>query len=118
MQANRGSITAEWALALPAVMLVSGAVITGIGVGLDQASLHQAAADAARAASFGLTDADVFSRIRVTQGPEVSVDITRDATSHIVCVELAGPSRSAVAIDLLHPSSTMCALLPPELARE
>ena len=99
------------------MVLVGGVVIAGIGVGLDQAVLHQTAADAARAASLGLTNADVLSRIRSAQGPDVSVDIQRDPTTHIVCVEVDGPRRTAMRIELFNPSSTMCALLPPELAR-
>lgn len=96
---------------------MGGVVITGIGVGLDQAALHQSAADAARAASLGLGDEDLRARIRSAEGADVTINIQRDPTSHVVCVELGGPKRSAMRIELFSPSSTMCALLPPELAR-
>ncbi len=117
LRANRGSITAEWALALPAVVVVAGVVITGIGVGLDQAALHQVAADAARAASLGLGDGDVLSRIRSAEGHHVAVEIQRDPSTHTVWVEIEGSARSTAGINLFHPSSTMCALLPPDLAQ-
>lgn len=96
---------------------MSGVVITGIGVALEYASLHQSAADAARAASLGLPDSDVLSRIRATHGPDVTVEIDRDHQLHVVCVSLEGPLPRTAGIDWFHPSSEMCALLPPELAR-
>ena len=98
-------------------MVVCGVVVTGIGLGLDYASLHQSAADAARAASLGLPDSDVLSRIRATYGPDVTVEIDRDHQLHVVCVLLEGPLRRTAGIDWFHPSSEMCALLPPELTR-
>ena len=73
--------------------------------------------DSLQAASLGLPDSDVLSRIRATYGPDVTVEIDRDHQLHVVCVLLEGPLRRTAGIDWFHPSSEMCALLPPELAR-
>lgn len=50
---DRGSATAEWALALPAVVLVLTAVLASIGTVIAQARIDNAAAEAARLASLG-----------------------------------------------------------------
>ena len=76
-RADRGSVVAEFAVALPAVLLVFLALMSGIQFGALAVRLNDAAADAAR----GLARGDA------TQVPGASLQ--RRADGDLVCAELA-----------------------------
>ena len=88
---ERGSATAEWALALPAVVLVLAAVLASVGTVIAQARVDTAAAEAARLASLGhpassitshtaslLESFTAVSTTRATRGPSVCITVRAD----------------------------------------
>lgn len=85
---DRGSATAEWALALPAVVLVAGALISGIGVMIDQSRLDHAAAEAARRASLGQPVGESIAALRAQTGLDYRVSIQASGDSPTACVVL------------------------------
>ena len=83
-RADRGSVVAEFAVALPAVLLVFLALMSGIQFGALAVRLNDAAADAARGLARG--DATASARL-ATQVPGASLQ--RRADGDLVCAELA-----------------------------
>lgn len=77
---DRGSVTAELALALPAVVLVVGAVLVVVAASTGQMRCTDAARAGARAAAIGETDA----RVR-----EIAAHVAGEGTA--VSVERRGP---------------------------
>ena len=86
--ASRGAITAEWALALPAVILVASVVFAGIGVLLERARLDQAAADIVRLVGLGVTEQVALARAERVFGGSLSASFDIDPPNHRVCVHL------------------------------
>lgn len=111
--ARRGSITAEWALALPAVMLTLWLILAALSVNLEQARLSQASADGARLAGLGASDTDVSSHISQLTTPDIRIEVQRSPESHQVCVSVwrdqAPAWRNAFPV---HAHSRSCALYP------
>ena len=85
--ARRGSITAEWVLTLPAVMLVVGVLLGGISLALDQSRLHSAATDAVRLASLGAETEEIRSHVHQIVG-DAEVSLVIDEAHHTVCAAL------------------------------
>tara|TARA_R110000868_G_scaffold43633_2_gene146397 strand:+ start:29704 stop:30051 length:348 start_codon:yes stop_codon:yes gene_type:complete len=85
-RADRGSVVAEFAVALPAVLLVFLALMSGIQFGALAVRLNDAAADAARGLARGDATASVAARL-ATQVPGASLQ--RRADGDLVCAELA-----------------------------
>ena len=98
-RADGGSITAEFALALPAVIAVLALCLGGVQVAGQQLRLQDAAAAAARAEARGTTTAAVASL-----APGASAHSWSDAD--LTCVTLT----SASALPGLILSATSCAL--------
>ena len=84
-QRDAGSVSAEFAVALPAVVLVAGALITGVRLAADQAWLAGASSTIARSIAMGSDRDEAVSR---TVGDRADVVATVDATNDMVCVEL------------------------------
>lgn len=102
---DAGMVTAELALAFPAVILVLALALTGLTLGIDQLRCEDAARVAARAASRGepavavgaaaSARAPEGSTVRVTPGPDsVLVEVTGPARIRLLP---ALPSASAEA---------------------
>ncbi len=71
---DRGSVTAELAVALPAVVLVVAALLVTVAAGGAQLRAEEAARSAARLAAFGASDAEVRAAAeRVLPGAQVDV---------------------------------------------
>lgn len=101
---ERGSITAEFAIALPAVVLVLACCLSGMQVAGQQLRLQDAAAAAARAAARG-GDTSVAARL----APAAAV--SRYSDGDLVCVRLSAASSSAVgALMALTLTASSCAL--------
>ncbi|MDQ0895292.1 Flp pilus assembly protein TadG [Agromyces ramosus] len=83
---DRGSVTAEFAVALPAIALVLAACLASVQLVAEQVRLTDAAADAARALGRGETEA-VAAAIadRITGGAALAVS----AEAPFVCVTLS-----------------------------
>jgi len=79
---ERGSVTAEFAVALPAVVLVLACCIAGVGAAGQQMRLQDAAALAARTLARG-GDPDALAE-RLAPGARVS----RSADGDLTCVTL------------------------------
>jgi len=86
---ERGSVTAEFAVVLPAVVLVLVLAVSALGATGRQVRLEQAAAQAARLAARGEPDARVRAVAAAVAGP-VSVDVRADGD--LVCVSLTADS--------------------------
>jgi Flp pilus assembly protein TadG len=103
MNRERGSVTAEFAVALPSVVLVVAACLSGMAVAGQQLRLTDAAALAARAAARG--DSPDALAARLVPGAQVS----RSADGDLVCVTLtSGASLTALLPITL--SARACAL--------
>lgn len=101
---ERGAVTAEFAVALPAVLVVLGLVLGGIMIGAQRVVLVSAASDLARLEARGDTVASEARREELPRGTSQR----RWQRGPLLCVELsAGPVRgplSRVAV-----SATACA---------
>ena len=75
--AERGSVTAEFAVALPAVALVLVAVLLVAMAGTTQLLVADAARAGARAAAAGETDARVVEIVHRVGGEDLSVTVLR-----------------------------------------
>ena len=79
---DRGSAVAEFAVALPAVLLVLATVLGGVQLGTLQVRLQDAAADAARSLGRGDSASSVASRI-ARQAPTAGSRVTRPRRSRL-----------------------------------
>ena len=91
-RADRGAVTAEVALTLPAIGLVLAIVLGGIGLTIDRGRLAQAAADGQRVHSYGGSMAEVADYVdRVLGAGDVTVTITEGSGEHVSCVTVVRP---------------------------
>lgn len=104
---ERGSAAAEFAVALPAVLLVLATVLGGVQLGTLQLRLQDASADAARSLGRGDSGPAVASRIS-RQAPTASWNVTRPAG--LVCVHLVASAAPPAGALGLRASATSCAL--------
>lgn len=86
-QDDRGSVTAEFAVAIPAVLLVLVGALGAMQVAGEQLRLQAASADAAR--SFGRGDENGYSRV-AEQIPGASV--TKRMLGDLVCADARAPT--------------------------
>jgi hypothetical protein len=101
-----GSAVAEFAVALPAVLLVLGMLLGGIQLGVLQVRVQDAAADAAR--SLGRGDASAVLAARLArQVPGARLTSTRSGA--LVCAHLAASAAGPAALLGLTVSATSCA---------
>lgn len=100
--ADRGSVVAEFAVALPAVVLVLLLGVGALGASARQVRLQDAAADAARLAGRG-EPVDVVHGIvaRAVPGAESSIEPRGD----LVCVTASAPALLTLTLTV-----TSCAL--------
>lgn len=99
---DRGSVVAEFAVALPAVALVLLLGVAALGAGARHVRLQDAVADAARLAARGEPDDLVHATVAaVSPGASGRIELRGD----LVCV--TGSAPGALALTL---SATSCAL--------
>jgi hypothetical protein len=79
---ERGAITAEWVITLPALAMVAAFLASGLGVGVSQQHLHSDASDQARVLGLGGDPAGLV----VTSAPRRT---TRSYPPELVCVHLS-----------------------------
>jgi hypothetical protein len=104
---DRGSAVAEFAVALPAVLLVLATVLGGVQLGTLQLRLQDAAADAARSLGRGDSALAVATRM-ARQTPSAGWSVTRPAG--LVCVHLTASAAPPAGLLGLSVSATSCAL--------
>jgi hypothetical protein len=103
---DRGSAVAEFAVALPAVMLVLAMVLGGVQLAVLQVRLQDAAADAARSLGRGDSSAGVTAQLG-QQVPGARWSSSRSGA--LVCAHLAASAGGPAALLGLTVSATSCA---------
>ncbi|MDR9396076.1 TadE/TadG family type IV pilus assembly protein [Pontimonas sp.] len=112
---DRGGITAEWALVLPAVILVFAAVLSAVGVMVQQSRLDAVAADAARLASIGYSSPSITEHVVDQLGEAAAVSLQSRASGVSVCaVVSSAPSGLATLVEGLRAQGMACALRESE----
>jgi len=102
---DRGSVTAEFAVALPAIALVLAAALASVHVVAVQVRLADAAADAARALGRGETEA---AAAEVAAGNAAGARLTTTGDGRFVCAVLIG--RAGGVLSGLELRAESCAL--------
>ena len=107
---ERGSAVAEFAVALPAVLLVLGMVVGGIQLGALQVRVQDAAADAARSLGRGDGASVIAARLaRQVAGAHWS----SSRSGALVCAHREGSGGDPAAQHGLPRSATRCAQTQP-----
>jgi hypothetical protein len=90
---ERGSVTAELAVALPALVLLLGVLLGAATVGTAQLRLEEAARAGAREIARGETGASVEATVRRLAGPGAGLEVAGDGgwTSVTVTTRVQGP---------------------------
>ena len=84
-----GSVTAEFAVILPVVVLVIAMLVNVIVIGMHQSNLHQAAAVAARQLARGEAPGEIDTSVATMNSTATSV--TTSSSSDWATVELTSP---------------------------
>ena len=106
VRGDRGSAVAEFAISLPAVMLVLAMTLGGVQLGVLQVRLQDAAADAARSLGRGDSAASVAGRV-AQQVPGARWSSSRSGA--LVCAHLAASAGGPAALLGLTVSAASCA---------
>lgn len=88
---ERGAVTAEFAVALPAVVLVIAFALTALSAGGRQVQLEHAAAQSARLAARGEDAARVHAVAEAIAGP---VGVERGGDGDLVCITVSASARA------------------------
>lgn len=106
-RAERGSVTAEFAVLLPALLLVLALCLGAVQLVGQQLRLSDAAADAARAAARGDDPARVAALVsRAVSG----ADLGLSAQGEFICAELGSAPAGGLAALGLRLTASSCAL--------
>lgn len=87
-RAESGSVTAEWALALPAVTVALAVVVSAAGLISASSRLDSEAADAQRLIGLGVEVGDAQKRLHIGYGIGSTWTVSRPSSEPIVCVTL------------------------------
>ena len=108
-QREAGSVSAEFAVALPAVVVIAGALMTGVRMAADHAWLASSAATIARSISLG-SDSD-GAVIRVVGG-RADVVANVEVSNDMVCVQLRRRVEGVFAMIGIEARESSCANRP------
>lgn len=111
--ANRGTITAEWALTLPAVMTVFLVLLGSAQLITRQGRLDSLSADAARLIGLGVSVPDAHQRVNQAAGAEVHLDVSYEHDNTVVCVQAREPLEPRWWAIVENLSATHCSLYAP-----
>lgn len=103
---DAGSVSAEFAVSLPAVVVIAGALMTGVRLAADHAWLASASSTIARSISMGGNRDEAISRVI---GDRADVTASFDVTNDMVCVELRRRIDGAFALIGLEVREASCA---------
>jgi hypothetical protein len=106
-EAERGSVTAEFAVAMPAVLLVLATALGGVQLAGLQLRLQDASADAARGLGRGDSSAQV-EQILGRQVPGATVTVTKPGD--VVCARLTAAPEWPTALVGIRVEAMSCAL--------
>jgi hypothetical protein len=101
---DRGSVTAELAVVMPAVVLVIVLAVASLSAAGRQVRLEQATAQAARLAARGEDDAAARAAVAAAGGVALRIGAEGD----LVCVDAAAPARVPLPVPDLR--ARACAL--------
>ena len=87
-RADSGSVTAEWALALPVVTVALAVVVSAAELISASSLLDSEAADAQRLIGLGVDVGDAQSRLHIGYGVGSTWAVSRPSPEAIVCVTL------------------------------
>jgi Flp pilus assembly protein TadG len=104
---ERGSVVAEFAVALPAVLLVLATAIGGVQLSSLQLRVQDAAADAARAIARGESGGTVASRL-ARQVP--GANLRRTSSGDLLCVQVSASASGPIGRLGLRVAARSCAL--------
>lgn len=109
---ERGTVTAEFAVVVPAVLVILGLVVGGIVIATNRLTLAAAAADIARLEARGDTDLAV-ERLG---GAGAGVTVERERRGGLLCVTLkSGPTLGMLAMLAVTGDACAVATDPPEI---
>ena len=105
---DRGAVTAEFAVALPAVLLLLAMLLTGAAAGVTQLRLEEGARAGARALARGDDSAAVARIVRILSGTSASAAVAADGEwlSVTVTDRVGGPLGSSIPWMLTARAST------------
>lgn len=107
-------VTAEWALALPAVILVLAIGLAGLSLQFERGRLERVSAEAARMASLGATPTQIRAEVKRQAGATTRVSFFDGQSGVSRCVRLhQDRSVSAVGVEVFLLEAQTCALKPP-----
>lgn len=107
MTGERGSVAAEFAVTLPAAVLVVVLGVAALAGGAQAVAVQDAAADAARLVARG----EPLDRARATGGAAAeSIVFAVDEGDELVCVDASAPVRLGSWASALTVSARACAL--------
>lgn len=108
-QFDAGSVSVEFAVALPAVLVIAGALMTGLRFAADHAWLASSASAIARSISMGTSHDEAVTRF---VGNRTDVVARVEVTSDMVCVELRRRVEGVFAMIGMEASESTCTNLP------
>ena len=104
-------VTAELAVVLPVLALVTSLIVTLVAVAGDVARASDAARSGARSLSIGVDRDEILDRIRALAPAGASVDVSSDGT--VVRVGVSAPPRHWGPLTLPAPDVAAVAALEP-----
>lgn len=108
MSRERGSVTAELAIAMPAVILLLACCLAGLQAGAMHMRLQDAAAQAARAAARSHSPDTTAALVAGELAPAASAAVRQHGM--LLCVELSAPARIVGDLGLFAVTAGSCAL--------
>ncbi|HOA86876.1 MAG: hypothetical protein GX871_08395 [Microbacteriaceae bacterium] len=100
-------VVAEFAISLPAVIVLLAVVLGSAGVGAQHVRAQDAAADAARLLGRGESDARALALVRRSL-PGARLEAAR--ADGLVCATVRAPARVVLALPLVEVHGASCAL--------
>lgn len=104
--ADEGAAAAEFAMVMPALLLIIGIVVGAGAVGATQLRAMDAARAAAREIARGEVSSEVIEEARKTAGPEARVTIADDDAYAEVTVEIPLPDAVAPVLESVTATAT------------
>lgn len=107
-------VTAEWALALPAVTVVLGIGLAGLSLQIDRGHLERVSAQAARMASLGATPGEIRTEVRRQAGSDTAVVVFDGPSGVSWCARVQKDTDLAGLRGVIFPlEAQTCALRAP-----
>lgn len=112
---ERGTVTAEFAVVVPAVLVILGLVVGGIVIATNRLTLASAAADIARLEARG--DTGLSAERLASAGSGITVE--RQRSGGLLCIKLrAGPKQGMLAALAIEGEACAAVTDPPEVTQK